>query len=370
MGNANSQTTACPSVSSFYLACRSGDVDTVKQMLPTMRLKEINRIESNGSTALHVAAWYGHFEIVELLLKYGCSAATINQYGKNAAQECKDERIRQLIQAAAAAVLNNVEEINGHAPNSKWCQIYENIDNQDKSLLATKVMKLRLRTYLTNQFKTNGANRTDHIKNIVLHNIPTQHQQHARAVDLLKRFENTKNPEHLIMLYTMSGPFFLYIESNQDEVFYMELLIGLTVFQKRFFQGITYRGCILHQTDLDFYLWAWHHHASFIEIRTLCNTSASRSVAEIFADSPFDNDRISTLFIYHFIERCETAIDSRTMPHFPLEEEILIIPGTFFEVTSVKKSSSIDDSPGLTIIELKNIPVSREILLKTINELK
>jgi hypothetical protein len=51
-------------------------------------------------------------------------------------------------------------------------------------------------------------------------------------------------------------------------------------------------------------------------------------------------------------------------------EEILIVPGTFFEVISIKKSSFIDDESDVTIIELKNIPVSRDILLKTINELK
>jgi len=378
MGNSNSQATTDLPVSNFYLACRSGDVDTVKQMLPKMKLKEINRIESNGSTALHSAAWYGHFEIVELLLKCGCSTITINKYGKTAAQECEDGRIRQLIQSSSA-VLDNDEEINDHAPTSKWNQIYENIDDHDKSVVATKIMKLRLRTYLTNQFKINEVSRTDHIRKIVLQTIDESHREYNKALNVLENFGKTKDPEHLIYLHTIESPFYQYIARNQDEVFYMELFIGLTVFQKRFFSGRTYRGAGLSKVDIDFYLWSWHHRTNFIEIRTIISTSASRQVAKIFIPSsrPGD-DGIRTLFIYNFSDQCATAIElspssNRQLPSlskYPDEEEILIIPGTFFEVTSIKKSSLSDDSSDFTIIELKNIPVSREILLKTINELQ
>jgi ankyrin repeat protein len=157
MGNSNSQETRDSLVDNFYLACRSSDVDAVKQILPTMKLKEINRIHSNGNTALHAAASHGHLEIVKLLLKYGCSTTTTNKYGKTAAQECEDERIRQLIQSSGV-VTNNDEEMNDHTPKSKWCRLYENIDNQDKSVVATKVMKLRIKTYLTNHFTTNENN--------------------------------------------------------------------------------------------------------------------------------------------------------------------------------------------------------------------
>ncbi|CAF2901651.1 unnamed protein product [Rotaria sp. Silwood2] len=76
MGNSN-----C----SFYSACYSGHIDTVKKMLTTMKLKEINRIELNGNTTVHVTASNGHFEIIELLLKHGCSTTTTNKDGKTTA---------------------------------------------------------------------------------------------------------------------------------------------------------------------------------------------------------------------------------------------------------------------------------------------
>jgi hypothetical protein len=82
-----------------------------------------------------------------------------------------------------------------------------------------------------------------------------------------------------------------------------------------------------------------------IEIRKLTNTSASRNAAEMLAEKCSDaHDRISILLIYDFPEQCDTAIDAnkrseslRGLNEFEDEEEVLLIPGTFFEVTSVEK---------------------------------
>jgi hypothetical protein len=228
-------------------------------------------------------------------------------------------------------------------------------------------MKLRLRTYLTNQFKTNEADRIDHIRKIVLQAGVESDSMREEALNYLEKFERTKNPEHLITLYTTESGFYRYIIDSQDEIFHMELLIALMVFKERFFRGVAYRGVILNKVDLDFYLWAWNHHASCIEIRTILSTSADRSMAEAVIECGVHaTDKFPTLFILHFPEQSELAISISDISDFPHEEEIMIIPGTFFEVISV----STDHATNRTIIELKNIPVSHAILLKTINELK
>lgn len=366
----NSPTGAIP-VSNFYLACCSGDVDKVKRILPTMKLKEISRVESNGSTALHAAAGYGHFEIVELLLKYGCSTTTINSDGKTAVQECEDERICQLIQSLTIG-LNNSEDMNSHTPKSCWCQIYENIDNQDKTRVATKIMKLRLRTYLINQFKTNEIDRINRITKIVLQNVHPSDCAYQSIVVLLEKFAVTKMPQFLITICTLKSHFYNYLQHTQDNVFIMELFISLMVFKERFFSGYAYRGVRLEEIEIDYYRWAWHHRTSFIEIHSITSASASRSVAERFAREKSHNENtISTLFILHFTQSCETAVDLRRksngLPNLckdKYQDGVLIIPGTFFEVTSISQSSDC------TIIELENIPVSCDMLVKTINELK
>ncbi|CAF4749805.1 unnamed protein product [Rotaria sp. Silwood1] len=46
-------------VSDFYLACRNGDINAVKRMLCDKKRVNINRMEPNGSTALHAASYFG-----------------------------------------------------------------------------------------------------------------------------------------------------------------------------------------------------------------------------------------------------------------------------------------------------------------------
>lgn len=45
--------------SEFYMACRNNDMDKVKQLIKMMTPEDIDRIEPNGSTALHAACFHG-----------------------------------------------------------------------------------------------------------------------------------------------------------------------------------------------------------------------------------------------------------------------------------------------------------------------
>ncbi|CAF1508755.1 unnamed protein product, partial [Didymodactylos carnosus] len=55
--------------SEFYLACRNGDLTTVEVLLSTIQYSDLLRLESNGSTGLHAAAFYGHIDIVQRILE-------------------------------------------------------------------------------------------------------------------------------------------------------------------------------------------------------------------------------------------------------------------------------------------------------------
>ena len=66
--------------SNFYLACRTNNIEEVKKLLETITLDEIDKLEPNGSTALHTACYHGHEEIVELLLEAGADRSIHNKY--------------------------------------------------------------------------------------------------------------------------------------------------------------------------------------------------------------------------------------------------------------------------------------------------
>ena len=82
--------------SKLYYACRNGDFDTVKKILPTLTLEEIDHVEANGSTALHAAAHYGHVRIVKLLLSRNANISIQNRYGNTAEDEAENPEIKAL----------------------------------------------------------------------------------------------------------------------------------------------------------------------------------------------------------------------------------------------------------------------------------
>ncbi|CAF5035497.1 unnamed protein product, partial [Rotaria sp. Silwood1] len=60
-------------IDSLYQLCKDNEIEKVRSILPFIgNINIINRIQtSTGSTCLHVACYYGHREMVEMLLEYG-----------------------------------------------------------------------------------------------------------------------------------------------------------------------------------------------------------------------------------------------------------------------------------------------------------
>lgn len=92
-------------VGETYLACRNGDVDIVKTYLMTFKesIDDLNPLEpSVNSTPLHAASYYGHKDIVQLLLEHGCDRSKVNDYGLTAYEEAANDEIRQLFKRCYA----------------------------------------------------------------------------------------------------------------------------------------------------------------------------------------------------------------------------------------------------------------------------
>ncbi len=79
----------------LYLAARNGFCDTTEALLALGAL--VNEKQCTGSTALHGASFFGHPDVVELLLQYGVDPAITNQWGNTAEEEAASDEIREII---------------------------------------------------------------------------------------------------------------------------------------------------------------------------------------------------------------------------------------------------------------------------------
>lgn len=97
MTEQNRKSNSTGSASSFYMACREGDLLTVNRYLKTMSVREVNKIEtSNNSTALHAASFFGHADVVKRLLELGASVHTRNGHGLTPLEEAQTQEIKDL----------------------------------------------------------------------------------------------------------------------------------------------------------------------------------------------------------------------------------------------------------------------------------
>lgn len=83
--------------SDFYHACSVSDIPRVKSYLSQMSIDEINRIEQNGSTALHTAAFHQNASVVCLLIRHGAIGSIKNRYGLTPFEETTSSYIKDLL---------------------------------------------------------------------------------------------------------------------------------------------------------------------------------------------------------------------------------------------------------------------------------
>ena len=88
--------------SDFYWACRAGDLDSVRKLIASNPFTDLNHLEPNGSTALHAASYFGHTEIVRLLLhQHGVMRHRRNRHGVTAYEEAANDEIRHFFHRPA-----------------------------------------------------------------------------------------------------------------------------------------------------------------------------------------------------------------------------------------------------------------------------
>jgi hypothetical protein len=199
--------------------------------------------------------------------------------------------------------------------------------------------------------------------------VPANHPDYIAAKSLFEKFRDQENVGELIRLYTLETPLYKALQRNVDS-FAIELYSHLSLLEERAFKGgKTYRGLTMTDESVNCYRWAAKNKGRMIEIKTMTSTSLEEKVAIKFVKDNLvsGSEEHGVVCILEFPDVCYTAIDlnmGESLSRFPQEKEILLLPGTLFEVREVTK----DDKTGWYNIRLENVPVPHKILMKALAE--
>ena len=355
----------------LYDDCKNNQLDQIKSYINKMTIKQINKQQSDGSTSLHVSAYYGHYETVKLLLEYGARRSIRNKHNLTAYDEARTEKIRQLF------LRNNanyyfITDINDNN-TLEWIIIYDEIETQrklfreqflgdkNKSLNCKEILQNFQKYYLQklpfelklkgslNLYFTMAIEEEDLRYVLSAYTSPTPFHKILNrdlATYALHYFESTLNKTQD---YSFSNSIIdliaLLIHSNQLTTYYSPNNIT------------TYRGMLMTRDDLKKY-----NTGSQIMNVTFLSTSKNKQIAEIFAgEGAIDSLRqtpdhipihLSTLCIYH-IKNPQTALQIANISKVSDEDEILIMPFSAYEIVSIRKYDGKKNNGIMIEIELE-----------------
>lgn len=311
--------------SAFFYACSNGDVDVVQWLLPTFPLVEIDRLEPNGTTALHAACENGHTEIVRLLLAKGVARHLKNVFNLTPNDVATNRDIKQLFQRPLKEALSRFTSCD---VRSEWT-----LRDWGNSVVHYYTL------YPLGQPPT--------IDDVVLKIINADELSDLAGLERIRGWmqQARENSDSTCFLraYTSSTLFYERLNINlaqhaDDQRIPIELpwylalpkhLYRATMLSQYHHLGETYRGMVLTRYDLEQY-----QVGEVILNKAFLSTSTSRKVAEFFALSGEDSSLTVTICVYRIKDK-SVALDLSTFSEFSDEHEVLILPGCYFKVTSI-----------------------------------
>jgi len=397
------------SITPLYEACRDGNEEQVRKLLPDYSHADLNRQEaSTGNTCLHIATENGHDNIIKLLLKQGCYRSSILNSQNQSAYEiaaARKESTHSLFLRQDENDPSLKSSLRFYEQDPSQCfdfvQVDENrTDSDEKSINDRR--RSTIQTYKTEEEKKheieysassktmcqsrfcrfcvnhlhsdeplNNQTILKRLTNILEQNVLNDSCDYVKAGELIKEYgKNYDSIEKLLHLYTLETQFYRIL--RQDSLpLAIPLFINLQKLKTRFFKGRVYRGMHLTHEQLSIYQMALETPGTLLETNSFSSTSMNRRIAEEFAclqTKKTEND-LCVLFIFDFPNVCDQAInlsrisdDTPCLSEYEEEEEVLILPYTLFEVTRIRRPTDEDD---LYTIYLINMLIPKKNLVST-----
>ncbi|CAF1173345.1 unnamed protein product [Didymodactylos carnosus] len=271
-------------------ACRDGDIELVRVLIETSPPEtEINRTEPNESTALHVASYYGHGDIVQLLLDdYGVSRDRKNEYGLTTYEDAATDQIRDLFHQSTERTKRFYSDENTTNPlevninESQWLQFHPT-DYQIKIELLHEVFGSDRKIYLSlfdwirSIFGNDPRRKKTEKWSTDLQSLVKEcflgKSQKANLCKLLEGYVVNGEIEYLLRLYTLELSFCEYLAQDQDKTncLYAPVLFSLSSVAHRAYKGLSFRGLTMTQKNFAEYERALNCHESYIHTKTFCS---------------------------------------------------------------------------------------------------
>ncbi|UJR29449.1 hypothetical protein I4U23_010661 [Adineta vaga] len=323
-------------MNSLHEACKTNNIDQVRQLLSTLSIDEINQQDINNRTALHIAAFNGNEELLKILLEHeNIDRNILNQWGSLAKDEASDE-LKYLFDDKL--ILNESFE---------WFDTYKH------AYRISYECQNHLKQWLT---KISFKKLIEEILNGYIEKIHLNINEKSLIINYMKEALETNNPIPLVRAYTEKT--FFVKKLNEDlakggsdfrfnitysmfnrnykdneppkdsgEYIFTSILSYHTKLQTyRHFIGLTYRGVNMTKDNLDEY-----QKDKSILIRTFLSSSTDQTIAQSFLNSI----KYRVICIYH-IRNPNTTIDLHTISTYPNEKEILIIPFSVFKIINIR----------------------------------
>ncbi|CAF1033515.1 unnamed protein product [Didymodactylos carnosus] len=367
----------------LYDLCRENQVEKLQNLLTSIdNISILNTIQaSTGSTCLHVACYYGHKELVQVLLDYGALTSIRNlRYNLTPYEEASADHIKQLFINKRIFYSETDYDyiqwsITGHDLIEKrreflqTIHLYRTYNNHHPiiSKLLAEVIHYYLNEYLKNIPPTgNSEGRITEEQIKVIEDYfrkAIDEKDYLRyfikactLTDYFHRILNKHLALHILQYFDQTKDFcsnYRLVNCPVHIVTLLKFHLDICKYQHK---GVCYRGMRITENDLNPYQLNQH-----ILNRSFLSSSIDHNVAKMFAGEGEQSQmrhtsdqrplQFSCLCQYNIVQN-STAINVQELSVRPDEKEIFILPFAVFKVVNLKRHY-INDSHAAISIEIE-----------------